>query len=294
MKRKIIIIILLLLLILILNKNYIEKFSSVLNYKYIEPTINRKIVSLTPELVNPYLFGYNSYDIINRLFLKQLINFIPLSLKKQKNSQDIINNIKRNNINFGCILESEYFNNVYIKNDTDITYICGLDYKYFTLIIPQYSKINNWNELKNKIVATDSKYSDSFYILEKINEYFNLNIKIVNSNEKSILKKINNNEVDAIFHFIEHPHPIIINYSKNNKIKIINNSELKKDLIKLLFPTIIMKKLDITSYQLNNNTKTIETYGIKKIIISNKRVNINYTYEKDRANVIAYLATLGN
>jgi len=236
------------------------------------------VISLTPELVNPYIFGYNSNDIINFLFLKQLKNLIPFIIKKQKNSQTIINNIKKNNINLGCILESEYFNNIYIKNDKDITYICGLDYKYLTLIIPQYSKINNWSDLKNKTVATESKCSDSYYILERINRYFNLNIKIINNNIKNILKKINTNNIDAIFHLIEHPHPIMELYCKHNKIKLLDNSELKEDVIKILFPTIIMKKVDITSYNLANSINTFNTYGIKKIIISNRKVNINYMY----------------
>lgn len=278
MKIKIIKIIIVALLVLLINTNYIENFSSTLNYNYLNNVVNRNVVSLKPELVNPYIFGYNSYDIVNYIFLKQLTNLIPFNITKQKNSQNIIKNIKNNNINFGCILESEYFNDIYIKKNEDITYICGLNYKYFTLIIPQYSKINSWNELKNKIVATDSKLSDSNYILEKINSYFNLNIKIINSNVTNILEKIKNKNVDAIFHFIEQPHPIIINYSKHNKIKIIDNSELKEDIIKLLFPTIIIKKIDITSYKLQNITKTINIYGIKKIIISNKMVNINYVY----------------
>ena len=71
MKIKIIKIIIVALLVLLINTNYIENFSSTLNYNYLNNVVNRNVVSLKPELVNPYIFGYNSYDIVNYIFLKQ-------------------------------------------------------------------------------------------------------------------------------------------------------------------------------------------------------------------------------
>ena len=257
-----------------------EGFKSV--YKSNNKLIDSITINLNQTTITPYKIGVLDKFTLEYRFIHLLKKLMPMDSIIFKNNSSILDLTNKNFIQLGCITEDMLnFNNT--TRFRNVSFVCGTNYSTFTLIVPFYSEINNWHNLKGKKVGTSSIGSLSYIHLKSLMKSYRFkenDMNIVTGNIYNILHKFINYEIDAVYYTIIHPNPIVFLYEKNSRIKLLDTSNIDKSLLNFYIPNTIIQPIDTKFYsnKIKSNQST-DSYGVRNIIIANNTVSNIYIFK---------------
>jgi len=237
----------------------------------------------------PTIITYENDDLSNQIFF-YLKKYIPINLVK--NNESIYNNmiaLENKKIDIMVTSEDTYFNaclskDIFKNKHNNLRFISSLYYEIFLLITYPESGINEWQDIKGKVIGFTGLNTESFnngFKLAQIvglspgKDFQYINVNSMNRLANLLLEK----KVDAIYLTTSNKNPYLINLTKKMSIKFIGTREMNPEILKKYFPCAIEKYINTNTFYTNINTSSfIKSFAVRRILIAHKDVSLEYVY----------------
>ena len=255
---------------------YLSFCTSLLNAQFI--TIGTGGVSGTY-----YLTGKQVCKYVN---LRKKETALRCSVESTNGSISNIKSIKDEELDF-AIVQNDVIYHAYkgigkYKNAkiNNIRSIMAIYPELFTLVTRKDAKINSYKDLKGKRINIGNEGSGNESTALSMFKFINL--KVSDLKVASTLSSVEmpdaliDDKIDGYFYMVGHPTQNILDASKYTNVKIV---ELKgKDIDNLIFKNPYFTKEFIPGGLYRGNPKSIQTFGVKAVLIANKHVTNKTVY----------------
>lgn len=222
------------------------------------------------------------------IFGKTLQNKLPINIENTSGTVENINMIIDQSVDF-CICQEDILmdalhgNMPYKREHRELSFICGLFYEYFILLVNHGKNITKWQDLKGKKVGFTGKKSGAFQNGLKLAKASGLEpgvdfaYKNVESTNR-LMNLLQNGEFDAVYITSTTKNPYLINICKNLNIKPIGTNGIEDHVIKTYFPHARKKYLNTNAFQdVLESTKFIDTFAVRAVLAAH--------YKSDETNI---------
>lgn len=226
-----------------------------------------------------------TYDVFGKILQKLL----PLNIDNTSGTIENIKLITQRTADF-CICQEDILmdalhgNEPYEREHQELSFICGLFYEYFILLVDSRKGITKWQDLQGKKVGFTSKKSGAFQNGLKLAKASGLEpgVDFAYKNVKStnrLMNLLQNGEFDAVYITSTTKNPYLVNICKNLHIKPIGTDGIKEHIIKSYFPHARKKYLNTNSFQdVLQSTKFISTFAVRAVLATHNETDIKYIY----------------
>ena len=240
------------LYIYLYSKRRLEKYTS---YKSVtvtpQPTVYKNLTISTWH--NSSLYKNLANNIANTFPIENIV--------KTGGSVENIYNVERSKNMLGLVQDDTLYNYAKENPNTNVRYVTMLGLEQITVITLANSKINSWDDIRNKRIGTFSRDSGSYRTLEKvlqISKELKQNSIVPIDNSDKIVNMLLDKKIDLFFGIVSNPDPIFIDIAKKFPIKIIGIDGIDKKLLKIALPYYTEAIIDSTEYRVTAS-KTIHT-----------------------------------
>jgi TRAP-type uncharacterized transport system substrate-binding protein len=254
--------------------------------------------------INLYITN-NLYDTTNN-YLEFLFYYLKLNISKGNNNYDILLNynynqktileqLSKNKNSISYVSYPSLYKNINKNIFNNIRFMFNSN-NHYLIPLTNDIKIDSLNKIKNKMeIIIDEINSSSYTILEIIFKYLNKTenidyIYIYKKNVKNILNSLIEKKYKIGFISISFPSTYFTNIMKNNKLNILDYSDLNMDILINNYFYLNMKDFNLSNvsdnylpYNLRNKNYTIykpyiKLINYKYLFISNKNSNKDIIY----------------
>jgi TRAP transporter TAXI family solute receptor len=257
-------------------------------YQLYAPTIitEKSIIHTAPTIL------INDYDNLSKqlvLYFKERMGIPITPLQNQDNPIYNMNTLNNKKVDLFITPEEFYINasqgkDIFKIKHQNLRFVSGLYYEVFLLITYPESGINEWKDLKGKILGMSSVNSGSFHNGFKLaqvvgltpgQDFQYLNVNSMNRLANLLLEK----KVDAIYLTTTNKNPYLINLAQRMSLRFIGTSEMNQQILKKYFPYAVEKYINTNTFYTNINTSSfIKCYAIRSVLIAHKDVPSDYIY----------------
>ena len=258
------------ILIIFYFSRRVNKLETFNNYKSIIITPNKGVY-------NPVVILGNK-NIISRYINYTISKYLPLIPKTiNVNNYDIL---KRNKDKI--IISSLYdFLKYSETNKHDMRFVMHLFQQKLT-VISKNNKYKNISDLSGKDLYIYSKNSSEYYVISKIQQFYNFNIKIIPDKYQFIgykdLVKIFSGKVENIVFFTNHPNIDLIRLIKNYNYSILNINNINYNTLSNILTNFEKNTIDSNQYY-KHRTDMIDTIVNPIVLLSDKNIDSKQIFD---------------
>lgn len=228
------------------------------------------------------------------IYFKERMHIPITPFQIQDNPIHNIHELDNKKVDLVITSEEFYINaslgkDIFTNKHLNIRFVSGLYYEIFLLITYPESGINEWKDLKGKILGMSNINSSSFHNAFKLaqiagltpgKDFQYLNVNSMNRLANLLLEK----KVDAIYLTTTNKNPYLINLAKRMSLKFIGTSEMNNQILKKYFPYVVEKYINTNTFYSNNfytnanTTSFIKSHAVRSVLIAHKDTSNDFIY----------------
>jgi TRAP-type uncharacterized transport system substrate-binding protein len=246
---------------------------------------NYKSITITPNkgVYNPMIILSNK-NIISRYINSTIANYLPVIPKIiNVNNYDILKQYK-NKIIISTLYDFLKYSET---NKHDMKFVMHLFQQKLT-VISKSNKYKNISDLSGKDLYIYSKDSSEYYVISKIQQFYNFNIKILPKKYRFIgysdLVKILSGKIENIVFFTNHPNIDLIRLIKKHDYSILSIDNINYNVLSNTLTNFEKNTIDSNQYY-KHRTDMIDTIVNPIVLLSDKNIDssqifniINFIY----------------